>query len=196
MSQNSLRDRKNTIRAKALEDRRTQPDKDACSERILDSAMGLSGFQQADTVLFYVHIRTEVRTLAALEAALASGKRIGIPYCVGDRLDLFHLESFDELEKATFGILEPRLGVRSLPEKRLRAEELDLVLVPGVAFDPGGSRIGYGRGYFDRLLSEVRDSTPRIALAFQCQIFDAIPVSQHDIPMTGIVTEQQIYDCR
>jgi 5-formyltetrahydrofolate cyclo-ligase len=71
-------------------------------------------------------------------------------------------------------------------------DRLDLVVVPGVAFDPQGNRLGWGAGYYDRLLAQVRADAPIVALAFECQIVPAIPPESHDVPVDVIVTEQRI----
>ncbi len=107
--------------------------------------MQLPEYQRAKTVMFYVDVRTEVRTRQALPEALASGKRVVIPYCVDGELELFHLESMDELELGMYRILEPKAELRSVAAKRTPVEELELILVPGVAFDrradgPGTAR--------------------------------------------------------
>ena len=159
--------------------------------------MALPEYQHAETVMFYVDVRSEVRTRSALEAALDSGKRIVVPYCAGDDLGLFHLEAMDELEIRTFGILEPCDRLRALPEKKVNATELDLILVPGVAFDRRGGRLGHGRGYYDRLLRDARLDTPLVALAFECQLFPEIPTEEHDVFMDKVITENEICDnCR
>ena len=83
----------------------------------------------------------------------ASGdKRVVVPYCVGRRLELFRLTDMDELAEGTFTILEPRPELRERPERRVDVAEVDLVVVPGVAFDARGGRLGHGQGYYDRLL--------------------------------------------
>lgn len=184
------------IRQQALARRREQPHKDELSRSILASAAGLPAYRQASTVHWFVDRRDEVRTRPALLEALTEGKRLVVPYCAGDELLLFHLESLDELQAMAFGLLEPRLELRTLPGKRVMPDELDAVLVPGLAFDPRGTRIGYGKGYFDRLLKKVRPDTALIAVAFQCQMFPELPSTKLDVPVGMVVTEQQVYDCR
>ena len=188
-----LRLRKAEIRQQALALRRAQPDKDELSQRILTRALGLPQFQDARTVLFYVGVRSEVRTLATLRAQLESNKRIAVPYCAGDELRLFHLAGEAELEPADFGLLEPRRELRELPPRQVAVTAVDLVLVPGLAFDPQGARCGHGKGYYDRLLQHARPDALLVGIAFQCQVFPEIPVHQHDMFMDLVVTEQRIY---
>ena len=185
---------KKTIREQAHAARLAQLNKDEVSQTIVDRFMQLPEYQQAQTVMFYVDVRTEVRTRQALPAALASGKRIVIPYCVDGELELFHLESMDELELGMYRILEPKAELRGIPAKMTPVEELDLVMVPGVAFDRRGGRTGHGKGYYDKLLEHALSKTPLIALAFECQLFPEIPMQPHDIFMDKVVTESAVYD--
>ena len=185
---------KKSIREQAHAARQAQTNKDEVSQAIVDRFMQLPEYQQAQTVMFYVDVRTEVRTRQALPAALTSGKRIVIPYCVEGELELFHLESMDELELGMYRILEPKAELRGILAKRTPVEELDLVMVPGVAFDRRGGRTGHGKGYYDKLLEHALSKTPLIALAFECQLFPEIPMQEHDIFMDKVVTEAAIYN--
>jgi 5-formyltetrahydrofolate cyclo-ligase len=108
-------------------------------------------------------------------------------------LELFLLEDMEELAIGMYKILEPKPELRSLPGKRVAVDELDLIMVPGVAFDRRGARMGHGFGYYDKLLEHARRDAPLVALAFECQIFPEIPTQAHDIFMDKIITEQAIY---
>jgi 5-formyltetrahydrofolate cyclo-ligase len=143
--------------------------------------------------MFYVHMRSEVRTAEFLSTALGEGKGIVVPWCLDDDLGLFLLESMDELAVGTYGILEPRVELRAAGRRRVDPAELDLVMVPGVAFDRRGGRLGHGRGYYDRLLAQVRPDTALVGLAFECQMFPAIPAGPHDVFMDKVITEKTIY---
>jgi len=184
---------KQTIRRQAHDHRNALADKDERSERILDALFDQAEFAAAETVLFYVDVRSEVRTRHALPAALELGKRVVVPYCVDGHLELFHLEQMGELELGTYGILEPKSGLRRLPGKCVDVEQIDLIVVPGVAFDADGGRTGHGKGYYDKLLEHARADTPLIALAFQCQIFPEIPMQPHDVFMDKVITEDTVY---
>ena len=120
-----------------------------------------------------------------------------MPWCNADgELELFRLDAMDELEIGMYRILEPRAELRDLPEKQVNVETLDLIMVPGVGFDRRGARTGHGKGYYDKLLQHARSNTPLIALAFECQIFDEIPVADHDIFMDKLITEDHVYNGR
>lgn len=186
--------KKQEIRKAAHENRRQQPDKDSVSQTIVARFMALPEVQAAQTVMFYIDVRDEVRTRHALPEVIRSDKRIVIPYCVDGELELFHLESMDELDVGMYKILEPKIELRSVAAKRLSPTDLDLIMVPGVAFDRQGGRTGHGKGYYDKLLEHAPASTPLVALAFECQMFPEIPCEAHDIYMDKVVTEVATYD--
>jgi 5-formyltetrahydrofolate cyclo-ligase len=129
---------KQQIREQAHENRRQQEDKDGISSLIMQRFMELPEYQAARTVMFYIDVRAEVRTRNDLERALAGGKKIVVPYCVDGELELFHLEAMDELEIGMYRILEPRAELREVAEKQVDVTQLDLIMVPGVAFDRRG----------------------------------------------------------
>jgi 5-formyltetrahydrofolate cyclo-ligase len=185
--------KKQEIRKAAHQNRREQQDKDGVSQKIVERFMGLPEYAQASTVMFYVDVRDEVRTRHALPEALQGDKRIVIPYCVDGELELFHLESMEELDVGMYKILEPKAELRSVAAKRLLPADLDLIMVPGVAFDRQGGRTGHGKGYYDKLLEHARHDSPLVALAFECQIFPEIPCEAHDIYMDKVVTEDAVY---
>lgn len=189
-----LHARKQLIREQAHANRNAQPDKDEISRFIVASFMAQPEYAAARAVMFYVDVRSEVRTRNDLEAALQTGKKIVVPYCVDGELELFNLESMDELELGMYRILEPKAALRSVAAKRVEVEELDLIMVPGVAFDRRGGRTGHGKGYYDKLLEHARPDTPLIALAFECQLFPEIPMQPHDIFMDKVVTESAVYE--
>lgn len=196
MSTTDLSTRKDEIRKAAHAARRAQENKDGVSTVITDRVQALDVYQNARTVMYYVDVRDEVRTRQALPQAIQSDKRIVIPYCVDGELELFWLESMDELEEGAYRILEPRAELREVADKRIAVEELDLILVPGVAFDREGGRTGHGKGYYDKLLEHAKPTTPLVALAFECQIFAEIPMQSHDIFMDLVVTEKATYQGR
>lgn len=187
---------KQALREQAHANRRAQPDKEQLSRHICEQFLALPEYKAAQTVMFYVDVRTEVRTREFLPAALSHGKRVIVPYCVEGELELFHLQHMDELTVGMYRILEPKPELRGLAEKRADVAEIDLIMVPGVAFDRRGARMGHGKGYYDKLLEHARPDTPLVALAFECQLFDEIPTAAHDVFMDKIITEQRIYDCQ
>ena len=181
------------IRELARKNRVAQKNKDELSRAICGKFTALPAYAAAKTVMWYVDAGSEMRTRNALPEALTQGKRVVVPWCVVETntLELFLLEDMSELVEGAYKILEPKDDLRRLPAKVVRPEELDLVMVPGTAFDPRGGRMGQGKGYYDRLLARARADAPLVALAFDCQIFDEIPVAPHDVFMDLVLTESR-----
>ena len=186
---------KTKLREQAHANRNAQLNKDELSVAICEKFMTLPAYAAARTVMFYIDVRSEVRTRQALPAALASGKKIIVPWCnAAGELELFPLENMDELALGMYKILEPKAELRDLPARQVKPEEIDLVMVPGVAFDRRGARMGHGKGYYDKLLQHARKDTPLVALAFECQLFPEIPTASHDIFMDKLITEAAVYE--
>jgi 5-formyltetrahydrofolate cyclo-ligase len=182
---------KTFIRELARKNRVGQKNKDELSRTICAQFMALPAYAAAKTVMWYVDAGSEVRTRHTLPAGLTHGKRVVVPWCVVEtnQLELFLLEDMGELVEGAYRILEPKQELRALPARRVGPEELDLVMVPGTAFDVRGGRMGQGKGYYDRLLAGARADAPLVGLAFDCQIFDEIPVAAHDVFMDTVITE-------
>ena len=187
---------KQQIRTQAEANRRARPDKDQASRIICEQFAALPEYAAADTVMCYLDVRNEVRTRQFLSTALEGSKRIVVPYCLDDRLGLFLLDSMDELAAGMYEIPEPKVELRALARRKVDVGRLDLVMVPGVAFDRRGARLGRGKGYYDRLLASVRTDTLLVALAFECQVFAEIPTEPHDVYMDKVITEKAVYQGR
>ena len=186
--------KKTAIREQARKNRVGQQNKDAISRDIVTAFMAMPEYVAAKTILYYVDAGSEVRTRHMLPEALAGGKQIVVPYCIVEtnELELFLLEDMSELVEGAYKILEPKVELRNQPGKIVAPEDLDLVMVPGTAFDAAGGRMGQGKGYYDRMLARVRPNAPLVAIAFDCQIFDAIPVASHDVFMDKVLTESRV----
>lgn len=184
---------KSFIRELARKNRKAQENKDELSKAICAKFIALPAYAAAKTVMWYVDAASEVRTRHTLPEALKHGKRVVVPWCVVEtnELALFLLEDMNELDVGAHKILEPKTELRGVPAKQVKPEELDLVMVPGTAFDLHGARMGQGKGYYDRLLATARPNAPLVAMAFDCQIFDEIPVAPHDVFMDLVLTESR-----
>jgi 5-formyltetrahydrofolate cyclo-ligase len=194
-------DPKAAMRRAAYDARNAQEDKDRVSEAAVAALVKLPEYAAARTVMWYIDCRSELRTRQALPAALASGKRIVVPYCTVDeqganKLGLWLLESMDELIIGKWKIMEPPRERWGEAAKNVPAEEMDLVIVPGVGFSRDGGRMGNGQGYYDRLLEKVRSDCPLIGLCYESQLFDELIVSPHDVFMDKVVTEKAVYQGR
>ncbi|MGR9099946.1 MAG: 5-formyltetrahydrofolate cyclo-ligase [Gammaproteobacteria bacterium] len=194
----SVFEEKSRLRQIAYAARFAQPDKDRISRKICRRFIHQPAFEQAETVLVYLDCRTEVRTGEALETAFRLNKTVAIPYCMKDergrnKLGLWRLADLSELLPGTWGILEPPPERRGEAGKELSPKSLDLLMVPGVGFDRRGGRLGNGAGYFDYLLSTVRDDAVLSAVCYESQLFEVIPMGRHDVFMDYVITENQIY---
>ena len=185
---------KASFRRIARDLRQNLPYRNELSRRIMGAVMALPEYAMADAVMFYVGVRDEVQTLTDIALALDSHRKIVVPWCDQDcQLRLFHLTQMADLSPGRFGILEPCAPLRTLQHRQVTMNQIDLAVVPGVAFDRCGGRIGQGKGYFDRLLSDARSDAVLVSPAFECQLFDEVPVSEHDIPVDFVVTEEHVY---
>jgi 5-formyltetrahydrofolate cyclo-ligase len=193
-----LMERKNAMRRAAYDARNAQQEKDRLSEAAIARFVQLEEYRRAETAMWYIDCRSELRTRHALPAAIASGKRIIVPYCTVDengenKLGLWRLESMDELVVGKWKILEPPREKWGEPDKEVAPQDLDVVMVPGVGFSREGARMGNGQGYYDRLLAHVRPDCPLIAVCYESQLFDDLIVGPHDVFMDKVVTEEAVY---
>jgi 5-formyltetrahydrofolate cyclo-ligase len=184
---------KRAIRLRGLAARERQEDRESLSRAICGKLAALPEYQAAATVMFYVNMPREVDTRHFLPLARQQGKRVAIPYCRQGQIEIFRWQSMDELEKSQFGVLEPKAELCRLRDRALEPREIDLVVVPGVAFDAQGGRLGHGKGYYDGLLARMRPGTPFVALAFESQMVPRIPMLPHDVAMHKVITERAIY---
>jgi 5-formyltetrahydrofolate cyclo-ligase len=163
------------------------------SRRITDNVSGLPEVAQAVSLMFYVSFGSEVQTHEMIRCCLNSGKTVAAPRVdtQSRRLVPCRVSSFeDDLTKGAMGILEPNPD--RCPE--VSKKDIDIVIVPGLAFSENGRRIGYGGGYYDRFLRGAALKT--VAVAFEMQITDSLPFdSHHDVPVKCIVTEERILRC-
>lgn len=181
--------------------RNAQADKDHLGQKICQTIISQPAYQQANTVMWYLHCRSEVRTLQTVVAELSNDKKIVIPYCTKDqqghnKLGLWWLEDMSELVQGTWGILEPPLSRWGETGKEIQPTELDFIVVPGVAFTREGARLGNGAGYYDRLLQQVRVDTVLTAICYEAQLFEQISMEAHDVFMDFVMTEKTIYTGR
>jgi len=188
-----IRDRKQYIRRSIRAVRRglSEVERLAYSRCIWERVVGLSCYQHARVLLGYMAFDHEVLTDGLMQQTMASGKQLVLPMVLGDRQDmaLYVIEDLGcDVAPGYRGILEPQ-------PRRTRAvvpEALDLALIPGVAFDLRGGRLGFGVGFYDRLLSRLARDIPTLGLAFDFQVIPRLPFEPHDMLLKGIVTEQRI----
>jgi len=187
-----LRTSKALIRKEALARRAalTPAEVQTRSAAIADTVCALPIFASARCICSYLAIDHEVETRGIISAALQTGKDVVLPRVVHhDTLMLHAISSLEGLTPGPYGILQP---APDLPP--VLPHEVDLFLTPGVAFDAAGHRLGYGAGYYDRLLSHPGGW--RVGLAFSRQVLPCVPSCAEDQPMDLLVTEDGVIDCR
>lgn len=179
---------KTAIRKEILSERKklTADEVEVKSAQIVSRIKALSIVEQPQVIMCYMDFRNEVQTETLIEYLLSLGKVVVLPKVNPETnlLDLFQIEGFKDLIVSSMGILEPADHL----EKALPTD-IDLILAPGVAFDLKGYRMGYGAGYYDKLLPQTRPDCNVIGLAFDLQIIEQLPVEPHDHPMDSILTE-------
>lgn len=164
---------------------------DALSAQITARLLELQEVKSARVVSAYLHIGSEVRTFAIFHWLLSGGKKVIVPITDRDSRRLVFSEiKFPERElvKGTFGILEPRPEFR----RSIPLEQADIILVPGVAWDLRGYRIGYGAGYYDRSINSLQEYLPKIGLSYEFQIVERIPNGRFDSRVDKLVTERRV----
>ncbi|MCL2120157.1 MAG: 5-formyltetrahydrofolate cyclo-ligase [Planctomycetaceae bacterium] len=163
------------------------------SRQVIARLMSLLEMKSCSVIMSYVDFGKEVRTVPLIFELLNQEKRVVVPYCENGEIQLFRIKNLKELAPGYFGILEPKIELRQLSERRVLPEELQLILVPGMAFDPQGGRLGRGKGFYDRFLKKTSKNSLKIGLAFDWQIFDAIPMSESDQYVDVVVTQNDVY---
>jgi 5-formyltetrahydrofolate cyclo-ligase len=184
-----LLDAKRGLRARILRERDATPaeDRATASASIAALLLAREDFASSKTVLLTLPFGSEWDTRALLRAALAGAKTVALPR-VNLATRMLDICAITRLEH------DAAPGYRGIPEPGAHCEllgvaSIDWVLVPGVAFDRTGHRIGYGGGYYDRLLPLLRADAHRVAGAFELQLVDHVPAASHDVAVDAVVTE-------
>lgn len=159
------------------------------SQLIWDKVSDLSEFEKSDVVSFYVDKEEskEVETKFMIEKSLSKDKRVVVPYVDGDDLFLSEISDVEEdLERGTYDVLEPK------NKSPFSLDRVDVIFVPGLGFDLKGNRLGYGGGYYDRLLGALESFVSKVGLAFDFQVIERVPHNEQDVSVDKIVTEKRI----
>lgn len=178
---------KRSIRAQLLDERRSRP-LETCigpSVEIQQRFLRSEWFHRAGCLALYSAIHNEVSTDIVARQALAAGKTLVYPRVKDDELEFVEVHDLAELVSGTFGVMEPQ-GAGSVS-----SGALDLVVVPGVAFDQFGHRLGYGRGFYDRALSACRADCMKVGFAYDTQLLSTLPSAKHDQKLSVLMTESQ-----
>jgi 5-formyltetrahydrofolate cyclo-ligase len=184
----SLREEKRKLRQEILARREAIPAAERLekSQKITQRLLTWPAYQHTRIVLLYAGVRSEVATEELVKKSLAAGKQVLMPRCLPEtrQLLLVPISAWEELKPSFYGLLEPP------PPAEFNPVQPDLIVVPGVAFDLCGYRLGYGGGYYDRLLWCLNRTTT-VGLAFEAQIVPQVPRETHDVPLDFVVTESR-----
>ena len=158
-------------------------------EDIFNNLINSEFYKNANTIFAFVSFRSEVDTHKIIKYAIKDQKTICVPRIKSKQkgLEIFKIDSFDQLKKGYFNILEP---LESCPA--IDSKNIDLILMPGAAFDRQGGRLGYGAAFYDRFLCNMDNKVNKIAIAYNFQVLDNIPMDEHDVRIDGIVTEEEV----
>lgn len=180
---------KRVLRATLLQQRAalTVAQREHLSHAAQSRVLKLSIFHDAEIIALYSPIRNEVETGLLAKAALQNGKTLCFPCVDGESLRFYAVDSLADLETGCFGVCEPpRCG------REVSAARIDFLLVPGVAFDSHGQRLGYGQGFFDRFLVQSGFCGSRVALGYDFQVVDLVPAEEHDQAVDLLVTDKRL----
>lgn len=187
---NDIRPLKNKIRerCKKIRSEMSEPQKQRLDRKITAKLLNMWQYRDADIIFTYVSTDIEVDTREIIKRALLDGKTVAVPKCVdGTRLmDFYVIKSLGELESGAFGVLEP------IPNKCEKITDFSkgLCIVPALAFDRSGYRLGYGKGYYDRFLSNFCGET--LGLCYNACIKDGLPHGKYDRRVDKIITQSNI----
>ena len=187
-----LKQAKRALRREVLAERDAlaSDDRTARSEAIAERFLELTEVADAETALAFWSFGSEVETAPLIARLRSRGTTVALPRIEGNDIVPVVATPGARMSATSFGAMEPEEG------RVLDVAELDLVVVPGVAFDRSCGRVGYGGGYYDRLLGERRAGAAAIAIAFGLQVVDRVPSGAIDRRLDGVVTETEVIRCR
>lgn len=183
MLRNKIKDIKNKLPADYLK---------SASASITNQLLSMDNFTKAEVIMCYLSFGNEVDTKNFIKVCQDLNKRLLVPVIVKDIKGKSILEASEvidfenDLAPGTMGIMEPKLGCQRIIDPKL----IDFIVIPGLAFDRLGNRLGYGGGYYDGFLARTKPECTKIAITFTKQIVEQIPTEEHDIPIEKILTEE------
>lgn len=150
------------------------------SEILAEKFARSDAYRAAKTIYGYLPYNQEVRTVPMLQRALDEGKRVAVPKVYGDDMKFIYLDDLSQVAKGYAGIPEP------VADGPVAQDETALVLMPGLAFDPAGHRIGYGGGFYDKFLAR-EPHHPTVALCYDFQVIEHLETEGFDIPVDQVI---------
>ncbi|MGM9660028.1 MAG: 5-formyltetrahydrofolate cyclo-ligase [Faecousia sp.] len=158
----------------------TEEEIEARSARLGQLFLESEAYKAAKTIYGYLPYNQEVRTVPMLEQALRDGKKVAVPKVYGEEMKFLYLDDLTKVAKGYAGIPEP------IADEPVADDETALVLMPGLAFDPEGHRIGYGGGFYDKFLA-AEPNHPTLALCYEFQMLPKLDTEEHDIPVDTVL---------
>jgi 5-formyltetrahydrofolate cyclo-ligase len=180
---------KRTLRRSMLAHRKSLSPEEFRSASLLiqNTLLETENFKRAGSVVVYSPIHYEVDTALIVSSALACSKKVAFPVVVGHKLIFREVSDVSALAKGAFGILEP-----SATGPLFDVEDADMLIVPGVAFDLNGHRLGFGKGYYDKTIHRLEGHGKLVGLCYDFQLVDEILCESHDIKMDLIITDKRV----
>ncbi len=173
---------KKALRAQIRQRKRAMTEEEivARSEKLAELFAASEAYQTAKTIYGYLPYNQEVRTVPMLERALSDGKRVAVPKCYGEEMRFIYMDDLSKVEKGYANIPEP------IADGPVADDPTALVLMPGLAFDPQGNRMGYGGGFYDKFLA-AEPGHPTVALCYEFQMLPHLETEEHDIPVDYVI---------
>lgn len=160
----------------------SQQEKREKSKNITNKLVKLQIFKKAKNIFCYISLPDEVSTEDLIKEYLKS-KKIVVPKIKKNKIELHHLTNWQDLKKGKWNIFEPAKHCKINPKN------IDLAIIPGIVFDLNGHRLGFGKGFYDKILKKLK--CPKIGLAYNFQITKKLPIDEHDVAMDMIITEKR-----
>lgn len=188
------------IRQKLVEENQNQKEVEKKSLYAQENLLNLKKLKASNNILLFVSYGNEIKTENLLEELLKSGKKVFLPRTEKDDMDFFQISNTESIENQTeigdFGIVVPKKNLKMLSPKEIGKDFL--ILIPGLAFDKKGNRLGKGKGFYDKYLENVlqyksKDNYPwLVGFCYDFQIVDEVPTEKSDIPVDCVVSETRI----
>ncbi len=180
---------KSELRNKYKQMRKNVVDKNCKDNLINEFLCNTREYKSCDTVLFYAALNDEVNLDLSIKASLNNSKKVALPVCVDNngKMQYYYIRSFDDVQVGTFGVREPNIAACDLVDSFDDA----VCIVPAIAFDKSGYRLGYGKGYYDRFLSDFNGIS--IGVSYDECIAQSLAPDEYDIPVDYIVTQSGVF---
>lgn len=175
---------KSNLRKFMMKERSKIDKKDMKDKQIFNNLINNKIFQGAKDIFIFVNYKNEVNTKKIINYCFENNKNIYVPKVIGKEMEVRKIKRFNDLERSEMGILEPK-------EYCSKFESLDLVIMPGLAFDKEKNRLGYGGGYYDKFLNE--NQIYKLAICYDFQVISFVPTNKYDIPVDLILTNKRVY---